>query len=144
MCETIWRHYNDDLITSDLFGQKFLNDWHVGTVNCIQYDRSLWTCASKISSLSPVVQTFLMIVCLQCLRLVHRWLSCNLTQSLLSYALRLPTHLCSIHYARSLWLKYIEVNIFNTFFPFLLKKLLHSFYIYSFHLFFHIKQLSKY
>ena len=26
VCGTIWRHYNDDFISSDLFGQKFLND----------------------------------------------------------------------------------------------------------------------
>ena len=26
MCGTIWRHYNDDFISSDLIGQKFLND----------------------------------------------------------------------------------------------------------------------
>ena len=30
-CWTIWRHYNNDFISSDLIGQKFLNDWHVGT-----------------------------------------------------------------------------------------------------------------
>ena len=32
-CGTIWRHHNDDFIRSDLIGQKFLNDWNVGTMN---------------------------------------------------------------------------------------------------------------
>ena len=33
MCGTIWCHYNGDLISSDLIGQKFLNYWQIGTVN---------------------------------------------------------------------------------------------------------------
>ena len=33
-CGTICRHYNDDFISSDLIGQKFLNDLRIGTVNC--------------------------------------------------------------------------------------------------------------
>ena len=32
-CGTIWHHYNDDFINSDLIGQKCLNDWHVVTVD---------------------------------------------------------------------------------------------------------------
>ena len=34
-CGTIWRHYNDEFIRSDLICRKFLNDWHVGTGNLL-------------------------------------------------------------------------------------------------------------
>ena len=33
-CGTIWNRYNYDLIRSALIDQKFLNYWHVRTVNC--------------------------------------------------------------------------------------------------------------
>ena len=32
MCVTLWLHYKDDIITGDLFGEKFLNDWQVRTL----------------------------------------------------------------------------------------------------------------
>ena len=33
LSSTKWRHYNDELIISNLIGQKFLNDWRVRAIN---------------------------------------------------------------------------------------------------------------
>ena len=49
MCGIIWRHYNDDFISNDLIGQKYLTDCNVRTVNAKN-------CQEHIERNSPCLQ----------------------------------------------------------------------------------------